>query len=144
MLSAGMTIDAEAVAKSKAAQAARDDARYQAWIAKGCRPSPPQPQNPKAQRPKRIRRYGEALPLLKRMVIEQAGRCASCGQPLTLENSDRGECPTVDHVVPRARGGANRGNRVAMHGRCNNLKSDRMPNGCERLMLIVVNTRIPS
>ena len=45
-------------------------------------------------------------------------RCGYCGGPAT----------TIDHVVPRSRGGGNEWtNTVAACGRCNNRKGDRTP-----------------
>jgi 5-methylcytosine-specific restriction endonuclease McrA len=44
--------------------------------------------------------------------------CAYCGKPAS----------TIDHVLPRSRGGANEwANTVAGCGRCNNRKGDRTP-----------------
>lgn len=69
----------------------------------------------------------------------QGGHCAICGRKLkSLLHV------TVEHVVPRARGGANEGNRVASHRRCNEAKGDRLPSGCERLWLIATNAKISS
>jgi len=73
--------------------------------------------------------------LMCRMLAAQGNLCGICGIKLRRRAS-------FDHVVPRCRGGANVGNRIVAHIACNNRKADRMPNGCELLMLDVVNTRI--
>lgn len=52
---------------------------------------------------------------------------------------------TVDEVVPRSRGGFRMlGNQVAAHWNCNQWKANRMPNGCEIIMLHLVNARLMS
>lgn len=114
---------------------ARDDQRYAAWVAGGCKPSPSRPT-------RKVGRYGFATTMLQRMVIEQAGVCANCGGPLSFEASHPNLRPTFDHVTPRALGGSNHRNRVAMHGICNARKADRAPTGCELLMLEAVNARL--
>lgn len=66
----------------------------------------------------------------------QMFRCGICGEEL-IEN------PTVDHVIPRSRGGFDgKGNVVAACFVCNNRKADRMPTGCELIYLIAVNCRM--
>lgn len=71
-----------------------------------------------------LRRYvripsGHAVPVSRRGVLRRdAHRCAYCG----------GSAATVDHVVPRSRGGADSWeNLVACCLRCNNVKGDRTP-----------------
>lgn len=40
--------------------------------------------------------------------------------------------PSLDHVLPKSRGGTNRlGNVALAHKKCNNEKADRMPTACE-------------
>jgi 5-methylcytosine-specific restriction endonuclease McrA len=62
---------------------------------------------------------GRAVPVSRRGVLRRdAQRCAYCG----------GHASTVDHVVPRSRGGADSWeNLVACCLRCNNDKGDRTP-----------------
>lgn len=63
-----------------------------------------------------------------RLADAQDDRCGACGYPM-------GEDVTIDHVVPKGRGGANHfTNYLAMHARCNNEKADRMPNAFEIAM----------
>jgi len=71
-----------------------------------------------------LRRYvripnGRAVPVSRRGVLRRdAQRCAYCG----------GSASTIDHVIPRSRGGADSWeNLVACCLRCNNLKGDRTP-----------------
>jgi 5-methylcytosine-specific restriction endonuclease McrA len=58
------------------------------------------------------------VPPTRRTVLQRDGhRCAYCG----------GGADTVDHVLPRSRGGAHEwGNVVAACGRCNHRKADRL------------------
>jgi len=59
--------------------------------------------------------------------------CAYCGKPAS----------TIDHVLPRSRGGANEwANTVAACGRCNNRKGDRTPS--EARMPLLVRPFAPS
>jgi len=52
---------------------------------------------------------------------DQGGLCWLCRKPMRAKDA------TVDHVVPRARGGSNaRGNLVAAHARCNVKKGARV------------------
>ncbi|WP_169077253.1 HNH endonuclease [Microcella alkalica] len=71
-----------------------------------------------------LRRYvrvphSRQVPLTRRGVLRRDGnRCAYCG----------GFASTIDHVMPRSRGGADTWeNLVACCLRCNNVKSDRTP-----------------
>lgn len=68
--------------------------------------------------------------------LAQDGWCPICGERLT--SSGR----TLDHVVPRSRGGAQLGNLLVVHNWCNLRKADRMPTGCELIMLAAVNARV--
>lgn len=71
-----------------------------------------------------LRRYvrvpsGRAVPVSRRGVLRRdSQRCAYCG----------GSASTIDHVLPRSRGGADSWeNLVACCLRCNNIKGDRTP-----------------
>ncbi|MEO6532244.1 MAG: HNH endonuclease [Pseudolysinimonas sp.] len=71
-----------------------------------------------------LRRYvripnGRSVPVSRRGVLRRdAQRCAYCA----------GSASTIDHVIPRSRGGADSWeNLVACCLRCNNLKGDRTP-----------------
>lgn len=75
----------------------------------------------------------------------QRKRCGSCGRrvPPPGTKCSRANRPTLDHVVSRAAGGVNGlGNLLVMHHRCNALKADRRPTGCELLMLAAANARM--
>lgn len=68
----------------------------------------------------------------------QHGVCGICGYPIL-----DGEMRTVDHVIPKAMGGADMvGNFVIAHSDCNSDKAARPPNGCELVWLLAVNARI--
>lgn len=77
--------------------------------------------------------------LVRRVLLRvQDGLCASCGR--AIRNHFQ---VSVDHVIARSLGGLDRlGNLLAMHGRCNNLKGNRPPNGCELVWLLAVNARL--
>lgn len=62
--------------------------------------------------------------------------CGICGSG--IEALDE---VTYDHVVPRSKGGGNYGNLVPAHSRCNGEKGDRLPYGCELIMLDALNTK---
>jgi len=71
-----------------------------------------------------LRRYvripnGRAVPVSRRGVLRRdAQRCGYCGMSAS----------TIDHVIPRSRGGADSWeNLVACCLRCNNMKGDRTP-----------------
>lgn len=68
----------------------------------------------------------------------QGNRCALCGDKLSRRHQ-----ATVDHVYPRRvspwRG---LGNVILAHDRCNRLKADRLPTGCEIVWLLAVNARL--
>jgi 5-methylcytosine-specific restriction endonuclease McrA len=83
----------------------------------------------------RSKRHRDLGSLMPRMLEAQGGFCGICGE--RLRNS-----PSFDHVVPRCRGGANAGNRIVAHTPCNFRKADRMPTGCEVIMLAAVNARL--
>jgi 5-methylcytosine-specific restriction endonuclease McrA len=63
--------------------------------------------------------FGRSVPVSRRGVLRRDGhRCAYCGHGAA----------TVDHVLPRSRGGPDAWeNLVACCVRCNNLKGDRTP-----------------
>lgn len=63
--------------------------------------------------------HGRAVPVSRRGVLRRDGhRCAYCG----------GHASTIDHVLPRSRGGIDTwDNLVACCVRCNNAKGDRTP-----------------
>lgn len=66
-----------------------------------------------------------------KLFYAQNGKCFYCRKPMVLV----GHCSkdvlpdkvTVDHVVPRAKGGGNEDNTVAAHHDCNVAKGDREP-----------------
>lgn len=60
---------------------------------------------------------------LRKAALRDCGhRCVYCATPLSLDTA------TLDHVMPRAHGGAHDpGNLVAACGPCNRLKGDQLP-----------------
>lgn len=79
----------------------------------------------------------------------QGGRCAICG--LHMVNGFfgpprkhlRDRRATIEHVVPRARGGLNvLANKLLTHSACNAAKGASKPSGCELLMRDLVHARI--
>jgi 5-methylcytosine-specific restriction endonuclease McrA len=124
----------------------RDAGRYAAWIDGGKKPSPSTPPTPKKdrKRPSAVER-AQARTLIERIIEYQLGRCLLCGTGLDADQDfpaydDRR--PSLDHVLPRSRGGAHVGNRLAAHRKCNSDKSNRLPTGCELVWLEVVNARL--
>lgn len=72
--------------------------------------------------------------------IAQDQLCGICGKHLYVGSR---QPVTDEHVIPRSRGGrVVDGNKVLAHNRCNNLKGDRWPTGCEVIFLAAVNARL--
>lgn len=74
----------------------------------------------------------------------QGGVCHICGQPLPRKmNSPK---MTIDHVWPKSLIATflctYEGNSLLAHAKCNGMKGDRRPTGCERLILFAVNRRL--
>ena len=76
-----------------------------------------------------------------RLMSEQNGLCPYCGEQLLfLKKGDRnfGNSylkPTVDHIIPLDRGGANcEQNMVLVHARCNYIKGNFTPEECLRFL----------
>lgn len=56
---------------------------------------------------------------------KQGGKCFYCEEVLTLKSVLHPKCMTVDHIIPKARGGANSfNNYVVACQECNRLRSD--------------------
>lgn len=94
--------------------------------------------------------YGAADQRRKQSIMRtlhrvQEGICAGCGKPLPTPGQGgvkREDQLSLDHTVPRARGGVDRmGNMTCMHKLCNEMKMDDMPTGCECIWLLAVNSR---
>lgn len=115
-----------------ALRAVKDAKRYAEWERRGCPPSPPPAPRKDRLRPKRGRGNIRA-----RLYEAQNGLCGICGFGM-------GPCQaqTIDHVVPRARGGKNAGNVLLAHSDCNSRKGDRAPTTAERATLAKVNARL--
>ena len=93
-----------------------------------------------------LARAAKSRGMLRRVLWRvQGGVCGICGydMPRIGCHESREDRPTSDHVVPVARKGPDRlGNIVCAHMRCNEIKSDRMPTGCELIFLLAVNARL--
>jgi 5-methylcytosine-specific restriction endonuclease McrA len=76
--------------------------------------------------------------LVERIAEIQGHRCSLCGRSF----GNGPDAPTVEHVVPRARGGRNARNRLVAHSACNNAKGDRMPSQRELVLLANVNAAL--
>ena len=76
--------------------------------------------------------WGDFPPSLRPLYRAQNGLCPYCGHKLSTSLRGMARRATIDHVVPRARGGfAQRGNEVLAHAKCNFAKADREPYACE-------------
>lgn len=77
----------------------------------------------------------EFRPLLRTV---QDDLCPICGIALLA-----GGPLSIDHVLPKSLGGADRlGNFLLVHQACNNLKGNRLPTGCECVWLLAVNCQL--
>lgn len=84
---------------------------------------------------------------LRQLYDAQGGICPRCTRkmiPLHIKKAgDHTAIATVDHVIPRARGGLDSiCNMVAMCWRCNNAKGDKPPTGCDFIWLASTAARI--
>lgn len=65
----------------------------------------------------------------------QNHRCYLCGERMAPRSemfAHDSVMPSLDHVLPKCRGGTNRlGNVALAHKKCNNAKADRPPTACE-------------
>lgn len=116
-----------------ALQKIRDEARYADWVKRG---KPPSPTTPRKDR-RRPRAVQTSDPMRVHLYHAQDGNCGLCGYPLGDPVRE-----TIDHVIPRALGGRNVGNRLLAHGACNNQKADRPPTFHELETLARVNERL--
>lgn len=83
--------------------------------------------------------------LIERLVAAQGRICPTCDDWLEFDpefDIAHPLRPSVDHVIPRSRGGGHLGNQLAMHRECNCAKGNRLPTGCERIWLAAVNARL--
>lgn len=76
--------------------------------------------------------------LQRALEVAQRGRCGICGELLGSRRDINN-----DHVWPRSRGGFNGpGNLVAAHHSCNTRKGNRLPTGCEVIVLVATCARL--
>jgi 5-methylcytosine-specific restriction endonuclease McrA len=74
-------------------------------------------------------------PKIRRLIKEQNNCCFYCGLPFTtlkIVARNRFQLYTLDHFIPKIKGGANSIlNMVLCCKRCNSKKGDRLPTACE-------------
>ena len=81
--------------------------------------------------------------LIARLIAAQGNACALCGKPMRLDRNCRAaDAASIDHVVPRAKGGRHQLNRVLAHRRCNIAKADHPPSPSELDLLAIVNAKL--
>lgn len=71
--------------------------------------------------------------------------CYLCGKVMARrkKRNSMAQWRTVDHIMPRALGGPQRGDNIAMaHQCCNSVKGDRLPHPCEILVGQVLHQRL--
>ena len=123
-------------AAAKAHRAVRAAKKYQAGL-------------PAQSRQRRQRNIGVVLPigtkLIQAITEIQLGICPYCDDWLEFDPSfdmSHPLRPSIDHVMPRGKGGGHLGNKLVMHRECNCAKGDRLPNGCERIWLAAVTANL--
>lgn len=82
-------------------------------------------------------RHVRRLRRRQKLAIVQGETCYLCGGDLPA----RSKATSLEHVIPRSRGGKSRDTLLA-HVKCNMEKGDRRPYPCELLLLRVINDRM--
>lgn len=75
------------------------------------------------------RDYAKYKMSARELAVRDGTACGICGSDvdMSLSRADGLDCPSVDHILPRSRGGTHEpANLQLAHLRCNMLKSDRM------------------
>lgn len=65
----------------------------------------------------------------RELAVRDGANCGICGEPVDMElkRSDSLMCPSVDHIIPRAKGGTHEPDNLQLaHLYCNHVKSDRV------------------
>ena len=82
----------------------------------------------------------------RKLRFAQQSICAGCGQHLPSVRrvkKHHPDYPTFDHVVPKSLGGRRvLTNGLLKHRRCNGLKANRCPSGCDLIWLAAVQFRL--
>lgn len=82
-------------------------------------------------------------PIMELLREAQGDNCSLCGKPMQFDClSDDPMRPTVEHVIPRSKGGLHKANRLLAHHDCNVAKGNQMPSACELILLAAVNAII--
>ena len=82
----------------------------------------------------RKRRHPQAYAKMLARVIERDGtRCHLCGQPVSMDKRQHAKTPTLDHLIPKSRGGWwIESNLKLAHRDCNNRRGNTtLPEGGE-------------
>lgn len=125
-------------AAAKAYRAVKAAKAYQPYV-----PTQPQAKVKQPRQPVPVIPIGTKL--IRALVDLQLGICPYCDDWLEFDPEfgiSHPLRPSIDHVMPRSRGGQSLGNKLVMHRECNTKKGDRLPNGCERIWLAAVNARM--
>lgn len=98
---------------------------------------------------RRVGHVASVLPigtkLIQAITDIQLGICPYCDDWLEFDpdfDISHPLRPSIDHVMPRAKGGGHQGNKLVLHRECNSSKGSRMPNGCEMIWLAAVNAHL--
>lgn len=86
-----------------------------------------------------------AEPRHQNLIFFQDNRCYLCGNLMARRKKKNAvsQWRTLDHILPRSRGGAQCGDNVALaHQGCNVRKGNRMPRTCEVLLGKVLHMRM--
>lgn len=64
---------------------------------------------------------------------KQDGSCPRCGDTYDTENQASHRYPTIEHRIPRSKGGTDKASNISVCcRRCNERKADRLPHWMER------------
>lgn len=93
------------------------------------------------QRPERDPARAQVFKKNKKIILATQSVCGICGQPVdkTLKYPDP-MSPTVDHIIPCARGGSDELDNLQLaHRYCNRNKSDNMPEDKKPGASVIIN-----
>lgn len=93
----------------------------------------------------RSRMQRRRLRFKRRLIVAQEGLCAGCATGISLGDHGPRDCrkATLDHVVPRAKGGGDGlFNMLLKHKPCNEARGSTDPTGCDRIWQMAVHARM--